>query len=42
LVEQGKLEEAEAMYQKSLASDPKDEKSKGELKYIQGLKTGKK
>jgi tetratricopeptide (TPR) repeat protein len=42
LVEQGKLEEAEAMYQKSLALDPKDEKSKGELDYIQGLKTGKK
>jgi tetratricopeptide (TPR) repeat protein len=42
LVEQGKLEEAEAMYKKSLALDPKDEKSKGELNYIQGLKTGKK
>jgi tetratricopeptide (TPR) repeat protein len=41
LVEQGKLEEAEAMYQKSLALDPKDDKSKGELNYIQGLKSGK-
>jgi tetratricopeptide (TPR) repeat protein len=42
LVEQGKLEEAEAMYRKSLALDPKDDKSKGELNYIQGLKSGKK
>jgi tetratricopeptide (TPR) repeat protein len=41
LVEQGKLEEAEAMYRKSLALDPKDDKSKGELNYIHGLKSGK-
>lgn len=41
LVEQGKLEEAEAVYRKSLELDPKDEKSKGELNYIQGLKSGK-
>ncbi len=38
LVEQGKLNEAEAMYRKSLALDPKDEKSKGELNYIRGLR----
>jgi tetratricopeptide (TPR) repeat protein len=38
LVEQGKLKDAEAMYRKSLALDPKDEKSKGELNYIRGLK----
>ncbi len=38
LVEQGKLKEAEAMYRKSLALDPKDEKSKGELNYIRTLR----
>jgi tetratricopeptide (TPR) repeat protein len=38
LVEQGKLKEAEAMYRKSLALDPKDEKSRGELNYIRGLR----
>lgn len=38
LVEQGKLKEAEAMYEKSIALDPKDEKSKGELAYIRRLK----
>jgi tetratricopeptide (TPR) repeat protein len=38
LVEQGKLKDAEAMYRKSLALDPKDETSKGELNYIRGLK----
>jgi tetratricopeptide (TPR) repeat protein len=38
LVEQGKLKEAEAMYRKSLALDPQDEKSKGELNYIHRLK----
>ena len=38
LVEQGKLKEAEEMYEKSIALDPKDEKSKGELAYIRSLK----
>lgn len=38
LVEQGKLKEAEEVYEKSLALDPNDSKSKGELSYIHGLK----
>lgn len=38
LVEQGKLAEAEAMYRQCLALDPKDNKAKGELEYIRGLK----
>jgi tetratricopeptide (TPR) repeat protein len=38
LVEQGKLNEAEAMYRKCLALDPKDNKARGELEYIQGLR----
>jgi tetratricopeptide (TPR) repeat protein len=38
LVEQGKLKEAEAMYEQSLALDPNDSKSKGELNYIHNLK----
>ena len=38
LVEQGKLNEAEAMYKTCLALDPKDNKAKGELEYIQGLR----
>ena len=38
LVERGKLKEAEAMYEKSLALDPNDDKSKGELNYIHNLK----
>jgi Tetratricopeptide repeat len=38
LVEQGKLDEAEAMYRKCLALDPKDNKAKGELEYIRGLR----
>ena len=38
LVEQGKLAEAEAMYQKCLALDPNDNKAKGELEYIRGLR----
>jgi tetratricopeptide (TPR) repeat protein len=33
-VEQGKWDEAEAMYRKCLTLDPKDEKSKAELGYI--------
>jgi tetratricopeptide repeat protein len=38
LVEQGKFDEAEAMYKKCLALDPKDNKAKGELEYIRGLR----
>jgi Flp pilus assembly protein TadD len=38
LVEQGKLDEAEAMYKKCLALDPKDNKARGELEYIKGLR----
>jgi tetratricopeptide (TPR) repeat protein len=38
LVEQGKIKEAEAMYEKSLALNPNDDKSIGELKYIHHLK----
>jgi tetratricopeptide (TPR) repeat protein len=35
LVEQGKWNEAEAMYRKCLALDPKDNKAQGELDYIE-------
>jgi len=38
LVEQGKFDEAEAMYKKCLALDPKDNKARGELEYIKGLR----
>jgi tetratricopeptide (TPR) repeat protein len=38
LVELGNLQEAEEMYRKSLALDPKDKKSQGELAYIRGFK----
>jgi tetratricopeptide (TPR) repeat protein len=38
LVEQGELKEAEVMYEKSLALDPHDSKSEGELEYIHNLK----
>jgi tetratricopeptide (TPR) repeat protein len=38
LVEQGKLDLAEAMYKKSIALDPHDDKSRGELNYIRGLR----
>ncbi len=38
LVEQGKLDAAEAMYRKALVLDPNDNKSKGELQYIKGLR----
>jgi Tetratricopeptide repeat len=38
LVEQGKLDEAEVMYRKCLALDPKDDKARGELGYIEGLR----
>jgi len=38
LVEQGKLAEAEAMYRQCLALDPKDNRAKRELQYIEGLK----
>ena len=38
LVEQGKLDEAEALYKKCLALDPKDNKARGELEYIKGLR----
>ena len=38
LVEQGKLVEAEAMYKKCLALDPKDDKARRELDYIRGLR----
>lgn len=41
LVEQGKLEEAKALYKECLAIDPNDEKSKGEIKYIQNLESKK-
>ena len=40
LVEQGKLAEAEALYRKSLALDPNDDKSKGELNYVLRLRKG--
>ena len=39
LVEQGNLEEAKKIYKECLASDPNDEKSKQELKYIQQLES---
>jgi hypothetical protein len=32
------LDEAEAMYKKSIALDPSDDKSPGELNYIRGLR----
>jgi hypothetical protein len=32
------LVEAEAMYKKCLALDPKDDKARGELDYIRGLR----
>jgi hypothetical protein len=38
LVEQGKLDEAEAMYRKCLALDPNDNRAKGELEYVRGLR----
>ena len=38
LVEQGKLDEAEAIYRKALEANPKDQKSQGELRYIEGLR----
>lgn len=38
LVEQGKLDEAEAVYRKAIDANPKDQKSQGELRYIQGLR----
>jgi tetratricopeptide (TPR) repeat protein len=38
LVEQGKLDLAEAMYKKSIALDPHDDRSRGELNYIRGLR----
>jgi hypothetical protein len=38
LVEQGKMNEAEAMYRKCLTLDPNDSRAKGELEYIQRLR----
>jgi tetratricopeptide (TPR) repeat protein len=38
LVEQGKLDEAEAVYRKALAANPKDRKSQAELEYVEGLR----
>ncbi len=38
LVEQGKLDEAEAMYRKALAVDPSDSRSSAELEYIENLR----
>jgi tetratricopeptide (TPR) repeat protein len=38
LVEQGKLDEAEAIYRKALDANPDDRKSQGELQYIAGLR----
>ena len=38
LVEQGKLDEAEAIYRKALDANPKDQKSQGELRYVEGLR----
>jgi Tfp pilus assembly protein PilF len=38
LVEQGKLDEAEAMYHKALTLDPHDTKSVDELNYIKNLR----
>ena len=39
LVEQGQLDEAEAIYRELLKNDPKDNKSQNELDYIQSLRT---
>jgi tetratricopeptide (TPR) repeat protein len=39
LIEQGRLEEAEAIYKKCLTLDPNDEKAKGELRYIKERKS---
>jgi tetratricopeptide (TPR) repeat protein len=38
LVEQGKLDEAEALYRKCLDADPKDRKAQGELQYVESLR----
>jgi tetratricopeptide (TPR) repeat protein len=38
LVEQGKLDEAEALYRKCLDADPDDRKAQRELQYVQGLR----
>lgn len=38
LTEMGKYDEAEARYRKALRADPNDEKSKGELEYIAGMR----
>jgi tetratricopeptide (TPR) repeat protein len=38
LIEQGKLKEAQAIFEKCLALDPNDEKAKNELRYIEGMK----
>lgn len=42
LVEEGKLDRAEEMYQKCLARDPHDDKAKGELRYIRGIRAKQK
>jgi tetratricopeptide (TPR) repeat protein len=39
LIELGRLDEAEAIYRKRLADDPKDEKAAGELRYIEQQRT---
>lgn len=38
LIEQGKLDEAQAIFEKCLTLDPNDEKAKGELRYIEEQK----
>jgi tetratricopeptide (TPR) repeat protein len=38
LVEQGKLDEAEALYRRCLDANPNDRKAQGELQYLQSLR----
>jgi tetratricopeptide (TPR) repeat protein len=38
LVEQGKLDEAEALYRKCLDANPNDRKAQGELQYVRSLR----
>ena len=38
LVERGKLDEAETLYRRCLATNPNDSKARGELQYVEGLR----
>jgi Tfp pilus assembly protein PilF len=38
LVEQGKLDEAEALYRQCLDANPNDRKAQGELQYVESLR----